>query len=44
MGLDATRGMNFEGVRATIAPAAMERAAALLATLGARAMGQRNGS
>jgi 4-hydroxy-3-polyprenylbenzoate decarboxylase len=34
MGLDATRGMNFEGVRATIAPAAMERAAALLDRLG----------
>jgi len=34
MGLDATRGMNFEGVRATIAPAAMERAAAMLERLG----------
>ncbi|MBK9134281.1 MAG: UbiD family decarboxylase [Betaproteobacteria bacterium] len=34
MGLDATRGMDFEGVRATIAPAAMERAAALLSKLG----------
>jgi 4-hydroxy-3-polyprenylbenzoate decarboxylase len=33
MGLDATRGMAFEGVRATIASASMERAAALLAKL-----------
>lgn len=31
MGLDATRGPNFEGVRARIDPAAMARAAALLA-------------
>jgi 2,5-furandicarboxylate decarboxylase 1 len=30
MGLDATRGPNFEGVRARIDPAAMDRAAALL--------------
>lgn len=34
MGLDATRGMNFEGVRATIAAASTERAAALLERLG----------
>jgi len=34
MGLDATRGMNFEGVRATIAPASLERAAGLLDRLG----------
>ncbi|MBI5721531.1 MAG: UbiD family decarboxylase [Burkholderiales bacterium] len=34
MGLDATRGSHFEGVRATIAPASMERAAATLAKLG----------
>ena len=44
MGLDATRGMTFEGVRATIAPAAMERAAALLANLAAREAGQGNDS
>jgi 2,5-furandicarboxylate decarboxylase 1 len=37
MGLDATRGAQFEGVRARIAPEAMERAAALLAQLGAAA-------
>jgi 4-hydroxy-3-polyprenylbenzoate decarboxylase len=30
MGLDATRGPNFEGVRATVSDAAMARAAALL--------------
>lgn len=34
MGLDATRGMHFEGVRATIAAASMERAAVLLQRLG----------
>lgn len=34
MGLDATRGLKFEGVRATIAPASLERASALLAKLG----------
>jgi 4-hydroxy-3-polyprenylbenzoate decarboxylase len=37
MGLDATRGLQFEGVRATIAAASMERAAALLAKLGVAA-------
>jgi 4-hydroxy-3-polyprenylbenzoate decarboxylase len=30
MGLDATRGPNFEGIRARVSPAAMERAAKLL--------------
>lgn len=34
MGLDATRGMDFEGVRATIAAASTERAAAMLDRLG----------
>ena len=34
MGLDATRGLGFEGVRATIAAASMERAAAWLTKLG----------
>jgi 4-hydroxy-3-polyprenylbenzoate decarboxylase len=33
MGLDATRGAEFEGVRATLSPLARERAAALLARL-----------
>ena len=37
MGLDATRGLGFEGVRATIAAASMERAAAWLAKLGVAA-------
>ena len=33
MGLDATRGPGFEGIRATIAPRAVKRAAELLAGL-----------
>jgi 4-hydroxy-3-polyprenylbenzoate decarboxylase len=36
MGLDATRGPGFDAVRATVAPAAAERARALLARLGRR--------
>ncbi|XPG48591.1 UbiD family decarboxylase [Variovorax sp. KK3] len=36
MGLDATRGPNFDGVRARIDDAAMERAAAFLARAGGR--------
>jgi 2,5-furandicarboxylate decarboxylase 1 len=36
MGLDATRGPNFDGVRAKVSEAAMARAAALLDKLGAR--------
>ena len=34
MGLDATRGMNFEGVRAAVAAASLERATVTLAKLG----------
>jgi hypothetical protein len=34
MGLDATRGPDFDGVRARIAPEAMARAAAVIARIG----------
>jgi 4-hydroxy-3-polyprenylbenzoate decarboxylase len=39
MGLDATRGPNFDGIRARIDEAAMARAAALLARIGEAAEG-----
>jgi hypothetical protein len=36
MGLDATRGMGFEGVRARVSVEAEQRAAALLERMGIR--------
>ena len=41
MGLDATRGANFEGQLAQIAPEAMARAAALLADIAGKPAGKR---